>query len=29
MVTEQLYKAGAGRVEVEWSYMPVTKLNYI
>ncbi len=28
-VVERLYKAGAGKVDVEWSYMPVTKLNYI
>ena len=29
MVVEECYKAGAERVNVEWSYMPVTKLNYI
>ncbi len=29
MVTEQCYLAGAKRVTVKWSYMPVTKLNYI
>lgn len=29
MVVEECYKAGAERVTVEWSYMPVTKLNYI
>jgi len=25
---EQCYKCGADRVKVEWSYMPITKLNY-
>lgn len=28
MVVEECYKAGAKRVKVNWSYMPVTKLNY-
>lgn len=28
-VVEECYKAGAERVKVEWSYMPVTKINYI
>lgn len=28
-VVEECYKCGASRVKVEWSYMPVTKLNYI
>lgn len=28
MVVEECYKCGADRVKVEWSYMPVTKLNY-
>ncbi len=28
MVVEECYKRGAERVKVEWSYMPVTKLNY-
>ncbi len=27
-VTEECYKAGAERVKVEWSYMPVSKLHY-
>lgn len=29
MVVEECYKCGAERVKVEWSYMPVTKINYI
>lgn len=29
MVVEECYKAGAERVNVKWSYMPVSKLNYI
>ena len=29
MVVEELYKTGAERVTVEWSYMPVTKLSYL
>ena len=29
MVAEKCYQAGAERVTVEWSYMPVTKLSYI
>lgn len=29
MVTEELYKAGASKVDVEWSFMPVTRINYI
>ncbi len=28
MCVEECYKRGAERVKVEWSYMPVTKLNY-
>ncbi len=28
-VVEECYKRGASRVTVKWSYMPVTKLNYI
>ena len=28
MVVEECYKRGASRVNVEWSYMPITKLNY-
>ena len=28
MVVEELYKAGAARVTVEWSHIPVTKLAY-
>lgn len=28
MVVEECYKSGADRVKVDWSYMPVTKLNY-
>ncbi|MDE6000993.1 MAG: aminopeptidase [Clostridia bacterium] len=28
MCVEECYKCGAERVKVEWSYMPVTKLNY-
>ncbi len=28
MCVEECYKSGAERVKVEWSYMPVTKLNY-
>ncbi len=28
MVVEECYKSGAKRVKVNWSYMPVTKLNY-
>ena len=28
MVVEELYKAGAERVTMEWDYMPVTKLAY-
>lgn len=28
-VVEECYKCGASRVTVKWSYMPVTKLNYI
>ncbi|MCD8041124.1 MAG: aminopeptidase [Clostridia bacterium] len=29
MCVEKCYQAGAKRVTVEWSYMPITKLNYI
>lgn len=29
MVVEECYKLGAATVNVKWSYMPVTKLNYI
>ena len=29
MVTEQCYLAGAKRVTVKWSHMPVSKLNYM
>ncbi len=29
MVVEKCYQAGAERVTVEWSHMPVTKLHYI
>lgn len=29
MVVEECYKRGADKVEVKWSYMPVTKINYI
>ncbi len=28
MVVEECYKSGAKRVKVNWSYMPVTKINY-
>lgn len=28
IVTEECYRCGAERVKAEWSYMPVTKLNY-
>ena len=28
MVVEECYKSGAERVKVEWSYMPITKINY-
>ena len=28
MVVEECYKAGAKKVKVNWSYMPVTKLHY-
>lgn len=28
MVVEECYKNGAERVKVEWSYMPVTKIDY-
>ena len=28
MCVEECYKCGAGRVKVEWSYMPVSKLGY-
>ncbi len=28
MCVEECYKRGAERVKVEWSYMPVTKINY-
>lgn len=28
MVVEECYKCGAERVKVEWSYMPITKINY-
>ena len=27
ILVEECYKAGAGKVIVEWSYMPLTKLN--
>ncbi len=27
MVVDECYKAGAGKVRVEWSYQPLTKLN--
>jgi len=29
MVVEECYKRGAAKVVVKWSYMPVTKLNYV
>ena len=29
MVVEECYKRGASKVNVKWSYMPVTKINYI
>jgi aminopeptidase len=29
MVVEECYKCGAKRVTVEWSYMPISKLNYL
>ncbi|MDE7086567.1 MAG: aminopeptidase, partial [Clostridia bacterium] len=29
MVVEECYLAGASTVLVKWSYMPVTKLNYV
>ena len=29
MVVEECYKLGAESVTVKWSYMPVSKLNYI
>ena len=29
MVVEECYKAGAKRVTVKWSHMPVSKLNYM
>lgn len=28
MVVEELYRAGAGDVRVEWSHLPVTKMHY-
>lgn len=28
MVVEECYRRGAERVKVEWSYMPITKINY-
>lgn len=28
MVVEECYRAGASKVTVEWSYQPITKLNY-
>ena len=28
MVVEELYRAGAGDVRVEWSHQPVTKMHY-
>ena len=28
MLVEECYRAGAGRVMVEWSYQPIVKLNY-
>lgn len=28
MVVEECYRLGASKVEVEWSYQPITKLNY-
>lgn len=28
LVVEECYKCGASKVRVDWSYMPVTKLNY-
>ena len=28
MVVEECYRAGAKKVTVEWSYQPLTKLNY-
>lgn len=28
LVVEECYKSGAERVKVEWSYTPITKLNY-
>ncbi len=27
-VVEELYRAGAGKVTVEWSHQPMTKLKY-
>lgn len=29
MVAEECYRAGASKVTVDWSYQPLTKLNYI
>jgi aminopeptidase len=29
MVVEECYKSGAKRVRVDWSYMPISKINYI
>lgn len=29
MVVEECYKSGAGRVTVNWSFMPITKINYL
>lgn len=29
MVTEECYKAGASKVNIDWTYMPIAKLNYI
>ncbi len=29
MVVEECYKRGAAKVNVKWSYMPVTKINYV
>ena len=28
MVVEECYKAGASRVNVDWAYTPLTKINY-
>ena len=28
LVVEECYKSGASKVRVDWTYMPVSKLNY-